>query len=1218
MIGRTVARYEILDELGSGGMSIVYRGRDSVLGRQVALKFLPEKFGSDSAALDRFLWEARAASSLNHPSICTIYDIGEQEGRPFIVMELLEGHNLRAELSKGRPDSPRAVDIGLRVLEALEAAHALGIVHRDIKPENIFLTHEGRLKLLDFGLAKLAQGEAWAQLADPGGPTALTMPGVVVGTIHYMSPEQVRGEEIDPRSDLYSLGVVLYEMLTGAVPGRGGTPALVFDAILNQPPAPPSSLNPAVPPLLDAILLRSLRKRREQRYGTAADMAAELREVFLPEDGGPARQATVSSGVVSRATLSGLPSDLFLSSQQRHRQVGRDGEIELLGSALAAAASGRGGTVLIEGEPGIGKTRLLESALEQTGSFRMLSLAGRCSELEGTPPYLPVVEALERLFRIFPVSELKERLGGLAPEIARLTPRLRRLIPDLPSPMDLPPEQGRHLLFGAVAELLEEFSRERALLVALEDLHWADASTCALLEVLAPRLPQLPVLLIATHRPADPEAETPFGATLVNLIRLRLVARITLRCLERPQIGELLEALAGTPAPERLLQQFFEVTEGNPFFVEEMFRHLQQESILFDERGGWREEIDVSELKVPQGIRLLLEIRLRRLSPLALHSLQVGAVLGRTFTLNLLQASTGSGEDELIGALEEAEEQKQVFAFTSQGNVHYTFSHALIRRTLLETLSPPRRQRAHLAAARALEAWVEKGESNRVPELAHHLISAGSAADPLTTCRYALQAGDRALETAAFDEALRLYDQALRFGNLDDALHAQLLWRKGSALTGLTRWPEAQRSWYLAVDQLEKQGERRLLAEICGLLAAQHVWTGHLDHCLAVARRALESLGDAPTSGRARLLAWAGHALNQSGDSRAGAALTEEAVGIAEQLDDPKLLGHVLTHQACQSFYSMSFRDQCASGLRAVGLLVDSPWDRVEALAISQLGLAQQGELDRCRSLGVELRELAGRIGHLGGRWMSGRAEAQCELMESADLDRFERFAEQDLEICRQANIRWASESHSWIATSRFWRGDWDGAGEALLEAVRLEPADFSRGFDWSQRLLWLGYTGRGDEARGAWRDVDASVLSDPRTVGDWARLFAGVETFAWLGDHEEAARHYPLVLKSLEAGNVVCFNSRGLVETAAGIAAASARMWERAEEHHRNALRHAERIPHRVEQAEIRRWLAAMLVRRQAPGDSSRARILIDEAERLYEALGMRRHPELLRRLLA
>ncbi len=1214
MTDKTVARYEILDQLGSGGMSVVYRGRDSLLGRQVALKFLPEKSNLDNASLDRFFWEARAASALNHPSICTIYDIGEREGRPFLVMEFLEGRDLRAELSSGRSAPARAVDFGLRILEALEAAHALGIVHRDIKPENIFLTREGRLKLLDFGLAKLMEGESWAQLADPGGRTALTMPGIVMGTIHYMSPEQVRGEEIDPRSDLYSLGVVLYEMLTGTVPARGATPALVFDAILNQPPTPPSSLNPEVPPLLDAVVLRSLRKNREHRYRSAAEMASELGG-FAEEGEGTNRIPSLSSGVVDRVTLSGVPSDHFPSQRQRHRLVGREREIQFIESALAGAASGLGGMVLIEGEAGIGKTRLLESALQRTAPLRMLSLAGRCSELEGTPPYLPFVEALERLFRMFQPSELKEKLGSLAPEIGRLTPRIRRSIPDLPAPMDLPPEQGRHLLFSAVVELIEEVSRERAVLLALEDLHWADASTCALLEFLAPRLPQIPVLVIATHRPADGETETPFAATLANLIRLRLAARIALGCLDRSKVGELFGILAGTGPPERLLQQIYEVTEGNPFFVEEVFGHLEGESMLFDERGQWREDIDVSELKVPQGIRLLLERRLRRLSPLALQSLQMGAVLGRTFALDLLQASTGFGEEDLIEALEEAEEQRQVVSSTSRGLVQYTFSHALIRRTLLETLSPPRRQKAHRAAARVLEGSVEGGESYRVPELAHHLISAGSAADPLTTLRYAHLAGDQALEKAAFDEALRLYDKALRFGRLDDSLHAQLLFRKGTALTGLTRWPEAQRSWYMAVDQLERRGERDLMAQICGFLAAQHIWTGHLDHCFAIATRGLEALGDAPTAARSRLLAWAGHALNQKGDSRAGATLTEEAVLIAERLNDSKLLGHVLTHRACQSFYTMSFRDQCAGSLRAIELLVESPWDRVEALAIAQLGLASQGELERCRGLGRELRELADRIGHLGGRWMSGRAEAQCDLMESADFDRFERFAEYDLEVCRQANIRWASESHSWMALSRFWRGDWEEAGEALREAVRLEPGDFSRGYDWSQWLLWLAYTDRVEEARQEWRRVDSAIRSDPRTVGDWSRLFAGAETLAWLGDHAEAAELYPVILKSIEMGNLVRFNARGLVETAAAIAAASAQLWERAEAHFQEALRRADEIPHRVEQAEARRWYASMLLRRQGPGDPSRARVLAGEAEGLYEALGMRRHPELLRR---
>src|SRR5215469_6971477 len=283
MINQTISHYRIIRQLGSGGMGVVYEAEDLTLGRKVALKFLPPRLSSDPNALNRFLFEARAASALNHPNISTVYAVENARGangepQSFIAMELLEGQNLAEKLVPGPLPTDRLLDIAIQLADALVAAHAKGIIHRDIKPANIFITNSGQVKVLDFGLAKLARPEMELETigATQDSPADLTSPGATVGTVAYMSPEQARGEELDIRTDLFSLGTVLYQMSTGKLPFSGATSAIVFHGILQLDPTPVQQLNPDLPARLDEIIAKLLEKDRDLRYQSAADLRGDL------------------------------------------------------------------------------------------------------------------------------------------------------------------------------------------------------------------------------------------------------------------------------------------------------------------------------------------------------------------------------------------------------------------------------------------------------------------------------------------------------------------------------------------------------------------------------------------------------------------------------------------------------------------------------------------------------------------------------------------------------------------------------------------------------------------------------------------------------------------------------------------------------------------------------------------------------------------------------
>jgi len=1184
-------RYRILSPLGAGGMGEVFLAEDTRLERRVALKLLPASAEVDRVAEERLRREALAAAALDHPFICKVHEIAEANGRLFIVMEYVEGETLSAVARGTRLPMRQVIDIARELAEALDAAHKRNIVHRDLKPANVMITPQGHVKVMDFGLAKqlvvAATGSRGgtpppsdAARAAADASTRLTDPGTRLGTPAYMSPEQVLGSPLDPRSDIFSLGVILHELATGSHPFLRDTPGDTMAAILRDPPGA-GSRDAAIAGGLGPVIARMLSKACVERPQRMGEVLADLEAV---------RERAWST--------SGSGGSPLAQPAERTPFVGRDSETAELERALDRMLTGQGGLVLVGGEPGVGKTRLVRELMVKARERGCICASGHCYEMEGAPPFVPFVELTEQLVRSFP-QPARAAMGEFAAEIAAMVPSLRRTYADIPPLPDVPADQQRRLIFNAYHEYVRRGAQKSPGVYLLDDLHWADEPTLQLLQYAAPHLASMRVLVVGTYRDVELDVKRPFAKTLESLLRQRLATRIALRRLTEAAVQELLKAMSGSTPPSGVAKAVFRETEGNPFFVEEVYQHLSEEGKLFDAAGKWKADLRVDTIEVPEGVRLVIGRRLDRLGEQARKVLTAGAVIGRSFPLDLLQATVELPEDDVLDAVEEAERAQLVSGDASQRTPRYGFVHELIRTTLVNGLSLPRRQRLHLRIADALERLRAGSLDSHASVLAHHLYQAGAAADADRTARALMLAGRRALAAGAFEEALETFDNLLGLELSDDhPLLADVWEQRGGALSALGRPDESFAAFERALDLfIASRQDAGIEATALGLVSVRG-WQGRPGQATPVLRRALAALSDGAEIERANLLGWLASTQLTPAHLEESGRHFSEALAIANRLGDSTALYRALNVQSQFLRLSCDFEGSVASAQRSLALTPPGAlWDRANLLSGLVVAHYYRGRLDQCDELFPQVVDLAQRAGHGGAlfiqRWMQ-------HWIVAAQSGNIRALLDETLQLRALPYFTYLPMIAA--AQCRLYLGEVESALADLGAVIAEIGADnWFLGIGEGNLFAATALAGQHDRARALIPAVvpRLAVAGRLNIHGGFFALEALITGLALLGEREQRGALYPLTLEHIRSGQVVSGVVVGPTnpQLAAALAADAAGLVEKSREHFETALRQAREVPIRILEPTVLYWYGRALSSSSETAEHARGRAMVESA---------------------
>jgi DNA-binding SARP family transcriptional activator len=885
--------------------------------------------------------------------------------------------------------------------------------------------------------------------------------------------------------------------------------------------------------------------------------------------------------------------------------VGREAELEELRSGLEAAVAGRGGLVLLVGEPGIGKSRLADEVMRQGRALGALALVGRCWEAGGAPAYWPWVQALRTYVEQSDPQPLRSQLADGAADIAQIIPGLRELFADLPEP---PPETegARFRLFDATARFLRSAAATRPLVLVLDDLHAADEPSLLLLRFVAGELSSTRVLVVGTYRDVDPTVRDPLASTLAELSREQVTRRIALGGLTAPDVARYIELSSGaTPAGE-LAAAIHSETEGNPLFVGEVVRLLAAEGRLSEADAGalWT-------LGIPQGVREVIGRRLRRLSPGCVDLLTLASVVGREFGVAAMERLSELPAEELLGALDEAVAARLLTSVpASRGRLR--FAHALIRETLYEGLTTPRRVQLHRSIGEALETFYGHDAEQHLAELAHHFFEAVPGGDAGKALDYALRAGERAVRLLAYEEAARLYEQALQAlelrGPVDAVARCDLLLALGDALSKAGSTPEAKEAFVAAADLARTSTLPERLARAALGYGGRFPWlrAGRDTRLVPLLEEALEALGDEESELRVRLLARLAGALRDQPSLEPRSSLSQQAVDIARRLGDPDTLGYALV-----SLFTATWGpdvERLVPVAEEVSQLAEETGDSeraFEARLLQHVLWMTVGDTARVAVVAEEHRALADELKQASQQWYTTMLRSHGALFRG-DFSEAEQLADEALKLGQRAQ--------SWDAGFSY---------RLLLFVLRREQGRLEEIDDGIRASLdeYVGYRslrclvavlecelGREKEARRAFDELARADFAALPRDGEWLFcLCLLAEVAAHLHDRDRAAILYDQLLpfanrNALATGDVAV----GSVARYLGLLASTTSQWDDAARHFEEALEMNARMGARPWLAHTKHDYARMLLSRDAPGDRERATLLLSEALTTYQELGM------------